>query len=395
MIDQSLDNQLNLQEILFERMPMGIAIIDRQYRVQRFNPTWSEFVEIYSPPSAAPLESGVSYFELFPGVEELAIPLFEKVLAGETLRLDGLRFETMGVVSYWDLVLAPLSENGEVSGILNVTADATERVLLQQNLERRVEERTQELDRRREIAESLRDIIGMINSKLPLDEFLERAVELAAQRLEAEGCILHQFDLQRQVITHIASYGMEGIYTKGNQSNFSSLQPSGADSYLAATIANQPTYTNYEPLSSWIAEFEKDATIPEAVKASRIVLRKRFASSFSVPLFIQDQVYGGMVFYYTQPQDFSDEQIQLGLTFAEQVAVAIENARLHQSELDQQRELQILLDMSAMANSSLNLDEMLSNTLDLLVAKVGASRAGVSLLNEESGELFVDDRIEE
>jgi len=35
-------------------------------------------------------------------------------------------------------------------------------------------------------------------------------------------------------------------------------------------------------------------------------------------------------FYYTEPQDFHDEQIQLGLAFAEQMAIAIENALLRE-----------------------------------------------------------------
>jgi signal transduction histidine kinase len=94
---------------------------------------------------------------------------------------------------------------------------------------------------------------------------------------------------------------------------------------------------------------------------------------------MQNEVFGGMVFYYTEPQEFNDEQIQLGLTFARQVAVALENAHLHQQAQDRQRELQMLLDVAAVANSSLELDETLITTLDLLVDLVGASRAGVIL----------------
>ncbi|MCD6552448.1 MAG: PAS domain S-box protein [Anaerolineae bacterium] len=51
------------------------------------------------------------------------------------------------------------------------------------------------------------------------------------------------------------------------------------------------------------------------------------------------------------------------------------------------RELQTLLDVTAAASSSLALDEMLSAALERLVALVGASRAGVMLLDGESGEL--------
>jgi signal transduction histidine kinase len=47
----------------------------------------------------------------------------------------------------------------------------------------------------------------------------------------------------------------------------------------------------------------------------------------------------------------------------------------------------MLLDVSATANSLLDLDEMLIRTLNLLVDLVGASRAGVSLLDDKTGKL--------
>ncbi len=60
---------------------------------------------------------------------------------------------------------------------------------------------------------------------------------------------------------------------------------------------------------------------------------------------------------------------------------------LEQRVEERTRELQTLLDVTAEASSSLELDEMLSAALNRLVALVGASRAGVMLLDGESGEL--------
>jgi signal transduction histidine kinase/predicted hydrocarbon binding protein len=385
--DPGLGRQINLLEMLFERMPMGIAIIDREYRVQRYNPTWVDFSERYAPPSAAMLTPGVCYFDHLPGTESTVIPLFERAFAGETVRRNGVRLESEGIVTYWDVVLAPLVEDDEIDSILNVAVDATERVDAQLNLERRVEERTRELDRRRAIAESLREIIGMINSRMPLNTLLERAVKMASDHLGAGACVLHHFDMDNQVVIHMAGFNTEGIFKSGARRPFSELGSSGGSDYLRATLERQPTYTNYPPLTERIDEIKHDPAIPEAIKDERITLRQRFAGSLSVPLFIQDDVYGGMVFYYTEPQDFSDEQIQLGLSFAERVMVAIENARLHQAEQERQRELHILLDIAETANSSLDLDEVLTKTLDLVVEMLGASRAGVIMVNEHTGEL--------
>ena len=116
-------------------------------------------------------------------------------------------------------------------------------------------------------------------------------------------------------------------------------------------------------------------------------IREHYASYIGFPLMVRNQLFGGLVFYYCSKRDFSAEDIQVGLMVGEQAALAIENARLHQAEQDRQRELQILLAIAETANSSLNLDETLTKTLDLLVDVIGAARAGVSLLDEETGQL--------
>jgi PAS domain S-box-containing protein len=181
---------------------------------------------------------------------------------------------------------------------------------------------------RRLVAESMRDIIGLINADLDLDSFLDRAVELAANRLGAGGCVLDEFDLEREILVHRASFGLERIFEKGASRSFSEMEVSGDQGYLQATLEQRPTYTNYGPLPDQVEVIRRGNSIPEQIQQERIILRQKFASSFSVPLFIRDLVYGGMVFYYTEPQEFSEQQIELGLTFADQVALAIENAHL-------------------------------------------------------------------
>jgi signal transduction histidine kinase len=229
--------------------------------------------------------------------------------------------DSEGRLTHFDGMIIDLTDQKEAEQALH-EINAT--------LEQRVEERTHELKRRQEIAESMRDIIGMINSNISLEVFLDQAVKLAAQRIDAAACVLHQFDLENRMLSQVATFGMDGIFAKRGTRPFDALKPSGGYDYLQATLQRQPTHTNYPPLPERVDEIKRDPSIPDEIKAERIALRQKFASSFSVPIYIQDKVYGGMVFYYTEPQDFTDEQIQLGLTFAEQVALALENARLHQ-----------------------------------------------------------------
>jgi PAS domain S-box-containing protein len=167
--DSLLGKSPDVLATLFDRMPMGIAIFDRDYRLRRCNPTWAEYIDRHGPPSAKTAVPGTHYSELAPGAEPVAYPLFERVLKGETIRQEGLRLETGDKVSFWDVVLAPLAEDGEISGILNVTIDATERVQAERELERhrdRLEEmvsrRTAELRQANQALEEERNFSGAV-----------------------------------------------------------------------------------------------------------------------------------------------------------------------------------------------------------------------------------------
>jgi PAS domain S-box-containing protein len=135
-MDEPTTPDYPMLEILFDRMPMGIAIIDREYRLRRFNPTWAAFIGNYTRSDVARVAPGVNIFDLEPGTEEALLPLFERVFAGETVRQDAIRIETEGLVSYWDIVLTPLFEDNRIVGLMDVSIDATRRVLATQELER-------------------------------------------------------------------------------------------------------------------------------------------------------------------------------------------------------------------------------------------------------------------
>ncbi|TFG73178.1 MAG: GAF domain-containing protein [Anaerolineales bacterium] len=176
--DPGIGLRLNLLEMLFERMPMGIAIIDRDYRVQRYNPTWADYTHRYASSLGARLVPGVYYFDHMPGTESTVKPLYDRALSGETVRQNSVRLDSKDIITYWDVVLTPLVEKGEVVGLLTVSVDATERVAAQQNLEQRVEERTREL-------QMLLDVAATANSSLDLDETLMKTLDLLVELIDA------------------------------------------------------------------------------------------------------------------------------------------------------------------------------------------------------------------
>jgi signal transduction histidine kinase len=51
-------------------------------------------------------------------------------------------------------------------------------------------------------------------------------------------------------------------------------------------------------------------------------------SVLAAPLLVKEEVYGGLVLYYSTPRQLSEEEIGLAVTLADHAALAIENARL-------------------------------------------------------------------
>ena len=378
--DPGLSRQLNLLEILFERMPMGIAIIDCQYRIQRFNPTWEDYSIRYAPPDGDPLVPGVGYFEHLPGTESTVIPLFETVLKGETIRQNSVRLDLDGMATYWDIVLAPLFEDNEVTGILIVTVDATEREEIRLNLEQRVETRTREIERRRQVAEGLRDILVVLNSSHSLETILQQIVTQAVKLLGATSGVVDRLKIDSGQLM------CQARYQTPEQLNVLAeipLYPEGA----VQQMFNQEPYA-IPDIKEHLAQMEARAAFLESPWAAWLgLIAQHYRAYLGIPLVIEGEIYGVLGLYYLEPRPFNDEEIKLGMDFANQTVLAIQNARLRQAEQDRQRELQMLLDVAETANSSLELDETLVKTLDLVVDLIGASRAGVVLLDEKTGSL--------
>ncbi|MCA9970629.1 MAG: PAS domain-containing protein, partial [Anaerolineales bacterium] len=174
--DPFLGNQLNLLELLFDRMPMGIAIIDRNYILRRFNPTWASFIGQYTPSPASRVAPGVSIFELEPGTEATLKALFAPVFAGETVRQEAVRLESGGIVSYWDVVLVPLYHDDEVVALLDVSLDATARVRDRETLLHALEALQQSEAHLRSMLDSARGYAVYRVAVDPADPYLGKVV---------------------------------------------------------------------------------------------------------------------------------------------------------------------------------------------------------------------------
>ncbi|MBN1991770.1 MAG: GAF domain-containing protein [Anaerolineae bacterium] len=110
-------------------------------------------------------------------------------------------------------------------------------------------------------------------------------------------------------------------------------------------------------------------------------------SEMALPLAIRGQVIGALTVQSTEEAAFSDEDVASLQAMADQLAVAIHNARLHQQNelLFKQASrratlLQAGSEVSRNITSILDLDELLSGTVDIICEEYGFYYAGIFLV---------------
>jgi PAS domain S-box-containing protein len=216
-------------------------------------------------------------------------------------------------------------ESGQAHRVCGITRDVTERVLARERLEQRVEERTREIERRGKVAEGLRDILKELNSNHSLDEVLDFITTQSRQLLDANSvaiCRLRARD-SSELPAIRAACGLlkDYVSTRG--------LPLGQEAFDQAIAERRPvTISGIGDCT----EINQDVAIGDhstkATGQSLPSLADQCRSVLAVPLLVKEEVYGGLVLYYSTPRQLSEEEIGLAVTLADHAALAIENARL-------------------------------------------------------------------
>lgn len=198
---------------------------------------------------------------------------------------------------------------------------------------REEQERRQEAEQRRQVAEGLRDIVAVLNSNRPLQEILEHIVGQACRVVGTETGALLRLQEDGQTLAVQASQGLPPEYVP----RISVLVGTGA---VGRAVAERmpiaiPDYSVAAPASG---------SLGELLRADP-GLASRLRAILAVPLLVKNELYGGIVLYFPQPREFSEEEVALAVTFADQAALAIENARLR----DRAEQLAVAAERSRLA----------------------------------------------
>jgi PAS domain S-box-containing protein len=222
-----------------------------------------------------------------------------------------------GTYLYWkDRGTALRDEEGKPYKWIGADTDVTERVLARQTLEQRVRERTREIERRRQVAEGLRDILAILNSNRSLDTILDTILIQASQLLKADAIAIYRLQGEDELLSIQASRGLDPEYVA--DANI----PIGQAVTGRAVIERQPV------MISDIAALPPDhgLSLDRQRQALLEHLGSQYRALLAVPL-KHGETLGAITLYYHAPRDF-DKEVELAVTFSDQAALAIQNAQL-------------------------------------------------------------------
>lgn len=249
-------------------------------------------------------------------------PLIDSARSEPHLMRASLTFRMVrkdGAVVWVERRVIPIANAaGEIVAIEGIVRDITQHVLTQQTLERLVDERTQELERRQQVADGMRETLAVLNSDRPIAEILQHIVGQAMRLLGADAAAVYGIDPSDQVLRIRSARGLDADYVARMQIEI------GQGPVGEAVVRREPVAVPDLP-----AGLRQITSQVDPVKRTLLErLATQISSLIAVPLIVKGEAYGGLVTYYRRSREFTAEELGLAVAFGDQAAMAIENARL-------------------------------------------------------------------
>jgi diguanylate cyclase (GGDEF)-like protein/PAS domain S-box-containing protein len=262
------------------------------------------------------------------------------------------QFEAAKGTQYFEIRLSPLiASSGALDGILMIFHDITQHKQAESDLKHRAEE-----------MQALHDTLLDLTTPHEMPVLLHTILERATRLLGAHGGSLYLSDADRQEVHCVVSHS--GLFEMGGD-------PLHFGQGAAGTVAvtGEPLILNN--YSDW----ENRIISPPGVQPVMTLI--------SVPMKWQGQVIGVINIRNLQEEKtFQAHDLELLTFFANQAALAIENARLFESAKQRAQEAETLRETTSVVISTLNLDEAIERILLQLERVVPYDSASVQLLRD-------------
>lgn len=218
---------------------------------------------------------------------------------------------------------------------------------------------------RRRLADTLRGVAETISSHIEIDELLNVVLQELKKVVDYDTATVEL--LQDKSLVIIGGQGWEEY----------SRQIIGLSFSMEGNNPNRRVLETQEPLIVQDVQ-AKYSGVFAAPPYNRI------RSWLGVPLTYGTNILGLMSVNSSQVDFFTQEDVDVVLAFANQVAVALQNARLFNEARQQVRQLGALTEVAQSLNRALELNEVLNLVLEAVFDLVGHSNGSIWLIDKNS-----------
>ncbi len=351
-------------ESIVQSIQQGIIVLDKDLRIRTIN---SYMIHTYGWDESA---VGQALFEYRPNYVATLKDTLQEMLSGSKIEpLYNVRetnFQGKPVVR--NFYIYPLLQASTVNGAVVLIEDVTERSQLEANIQERAQELT-----------ALTEISGQLTATLEPDAVVQLVINQLGRILTFDNVTLWLRQDEKLVIR--AAQGYPDVET------LIGVEVEIADSALFREIAARGQVLN-------IPDVHKDTRFPPDEN-------RPTSSWMGISLISKGNLYGLLVLEKKEPAYYHPTQEQLGVAFANQAAVALENARLFQqrdlaalentqlyqeargraAELNRQADRLALLNrVSSALAQSLDIENVFEVTISELVKALNMDRGEAMLL---------------
>ena len=208
----------------------------------------------------------------------------------------------------------------------------------------------------------------MLNSTLEYEELMKLVLQLTVEATNAEAALVYRLAQNDELL--------KARFFDGRDYSVK---------YLAMPRG--------QGIIGWVAEHQEPVIANDVVSDSRFyrpaeeIGEIKFRSVLAIPLIGRGQMIGVIEAINKLKGDFDEADLDTLVGLANQIAVAIDNARLYREAKQEATERQLLYEVGKKLSSTLNIDEVLKMILGSLQVVVGFDGGAVFLIEEEKGEV--------
>jgi signal transduction histidine kinase len=244
----------------------------------------------------------------FPEGRELAHRMGNRTTLGTPLLREGV---PIGVILIRRTEVRPFSD--KQIALLKIFADQAVIAIENVRLFKEIQKRTRELELSLEEVRGLSEVSRAVSSSLDLGQVLHEISEQAAKLCDADAGFIQEYSETTREFHISANWNAREEFVRSIQAAQLTLGK-GASGRSAAT--GKPTQIS-------------DILVEPDYPYRDILEREGYRAVLSVPMLREERIIGTVVVIRKTPGAFTERDVNLLTTFANQTTIAIENARLY------------------------------------------------------------------